>query len=56
MNITIASTLTDDELVAAIGRLRGDEREVTARLVAHLAEMESRRLYVPMGYDSLFVY
>jgi hypothetical protein len=56
MSITIPSKLTDDELVVAIGRLRGDEREVTARLVAHLAEMEARQLYVPMGYDSLFVY
>jgi hypothetical protein len=56
MSITIPSSLTDDELVVAIGRLRGDEREVTARLVAHLAEMEGRQLYVPMGYDSLFIY
>ena len=42
--------------MAAIPRLAGNEREVTARLVAHLAELENRQLYVPAGYSSLYIY
>ena len=56
MSITIPSNLTDDDLMAAVARLRGDERHVVARLVAHLAEVEARELYVPIGYSSLFLY
>ena len=56
MKITIPSHLTNHELVAAVGRLRGDEREVTARLVAHLAVIDARALYVPAGYSSLYTY
>ena len=56
MSITIPSHLTDDDLMTAVARLSGDERQVVARLVAHLAEVEARELYVPAGYSSLFVY
>ena len=64
MVITIPSTprmnfpshLTDDELVAAIPHLAGDERRVTARLVAHLAELDKRQLVAPAGYSSLYTY
>ena len=56
MSIAIPSHLTDDELVASIRRLAGDERVVTARIVAHLAEIDARGLYVPAGYASLYIY
>ena len=56
MSIEIPSHLTDAELVAAVRGLAGDERDVTARVVAHLAEIDARRLYVPAGYSSLYVY
>ena len=56
MTITIPSHLTDDDLMAAAPRLAGYEREVTAQLVAHLAEIDARRLYVPAGYSSLYTY
>jgi hypothetical protein len=56
MTITIPRHLTDDELMAAVPLLAGNEREATARLVAHLAELETRQLYVPAGYSSLYVY
>jgi hypothetical protein len=56
MRVTIPSHLTNDELVAAVGRLTGDEREVTAWLVAHLVVIEDRALYVPAGYSSLYTY
>jgi hypothetical protein len=56
MTITIPRHLTDGDLMAAIPRLTADEREATARLVAHLAEVENRQLYVPAGYSSLYIY
>ena len=56
MTINIPSHLTDDALMAAAVGLAGDECEVTARLVAHLAEIDRRELYVPAGYSSLYTY
>ena len=32
------------------------KRRVTAALIAHLVELEARRLYLPAGYPSLFIY
>jgi HNH endonuclease len=50
------SQLTDAELVAEVGRIATSERRTTAVLVAHLAEMEARRLHLRAGFNSLFVY
>lgn len=36
--------------------MAGDERVVTARLVAHLAEIDRRELHVPAGFASLYIY
>ncbi|HEY3118456.1 MAG TPA: HNH endonuclease signature motif containing protein [Chloroflexota bacterium] len=48
--------LTDLELLKRIELLAQREREATAILIAHLAEMEARRLYLQEGYSSLFTY
>ena len=56
MSVTIPTHLTDSELMLEVVRLAGDERGVTARLVAHLAEVDARELYVPAGFDSLYIY
>src|SRR4051812_16968282 len=56
MNITIPTHLTDGELMSEVPRLVGDERGITARLIAHLAEVDARQLYVPAGFDSLYTY
>ena len=56
MSITIPIDLTDDELIRVLPGLAGDERVATARLIAHLAELERRKLYVGAGYASLYVY
>jgi hypothetical protein len=48
--------LGDDELVARLRDLAGGERRETARLVAHLAELDTRDLHLRAGYSSLFVY
>lgn len=59
MSIGLLSSLTDlsdDELLARVRRLVDRSNEVTAHLVAHLAELDSRRLYLGEGCSSLFTY
>lgn len=56
MSVTIPSHLSNDELMAVVARLAGNERVVTARLIAHLAEIDRRELYVPAGFTSLYIY
>jgi hypothetical protein len=53
--VELPSHLTDPDLLAAVGRLAADERATTAALVAHLVEVDRRRLAVAAGY-SLFEY
>ena len=56
MKIVIPSHLSDDDLVAALQSLAQAERGATAQLIAHLAEMDARCLFLPAGFSSLFVY
>ncbi len=48
--------LSDDELLREVARLARAELGATARLVAALAEVDSRRLYLAQSCSSLFVY
>lgn len=48
--------LTDEELQGRLRSLAGQEREATAQLVAHLAELDTRDLHLRAGYGSLFAY
>jgi hypothetical protein len=48
--------LTDAELVARVEALATRERGTTAMLVAHLAELDTRDVYLRAGYSSLFAY
>jgi hypothetical protein len=50
------TALSDDDLLAAVASLAGRERGTTAELVAHLAELDARRLYLGAGFSSLFAY
>jgi len=52
----VPSHLTDDQLTAAVQRFARDARASTAELVAHLAEFDTRRLYLAAGCSSLFSY
>jgi hypothetical protein len=55
--ITLASDrLTDDELRQGARTLRGRARELTVEIVAHLAEVERRKLHLADGHGSLFEY
>jgi hypothetical protein len=56
MKIAIPSHLSDDALVALVKSLAGQTRVATAELVAHLAELEERRLHLAAGFPSLFTY
>ena len=51
-----AAGLADAELLATVKRLASNERQSTVQLVAHLAEMDARRLYLGEGCSSLFTY
>ena len=48
--------LSSRELLARVKDLAAHEREATAALIAHLAELDRRRLYLAEGCSSLFTY
>ena len=56
MSTHLPSHLSDVELEAEVKRLARCEREATVQLVAHLAELDARRLYLGAGFSSLFMY
>lgn len=56
MKTNIPSHLSDAALVAEVKRLAQCEREATVHIVAHLAELDARRLYLGAGFSSLFTY
>ena len=56
MKIDIPSNLSDAALVAEVRSLAGRQREASAHLIAHLAELDARRLYLGAGFSSLFTY
>lgn len=58
MTIALPSltSLTDEQLLARVKTLAHAERRATAALIAALAELDERRLYLSQGYPSLFAY
>ena len=50
------SHLTDHELTRALAAKAACERTSTADLLAHIAEFDARKLYLPAGYDSMYAY
>jgi len=56
MTITSPSLLSDRELLDETTRVVACERRTTAELLALLAELDTRRLYLAEGYSSLFTY
>ena len=48
--------LDDQALLAELPRLARAERSATVALVARLAELDARRLYLAAGFSSLFAY
>jgi len=56
MAAIVPSLLSDRDLLAETARVADRERRTTAELLALLAELDSRRLYLGAGYSSLFAY
>ncbi len=54
--LSAVAQLSNQELLARVTQLAEGEREATASLIAHLAELDARRLYLAEGYSSLFTY
>ena len=50
------SHLSDRELLRDLAALVARDRTTTAAMLAHIAEVDARRLYVPAGYPSMFEY
>jgi hypothetical protein len=48
---TIPTHLTDTQLIDELKRCARGERDATAALVAHLAEMDTRRLHLGAGFS-----
>ncbi len=48
--------LSDDDLLRRVGELTGRSRHTEAALLAHLAEIDARRLYLREACSSLFAY
>jgi hypothetical protein len=54
--ISSVARLSDENLLRRVLELAGQEREATVELVVHLAEVDTRKLYLGEGYGSLFAY
>src|SRR5882762_1360685 len=48
--------MNDAELIAALPQLASRENEHTADLLAHLAELDERRLFLDLGFRSMWEY
>jgi len=56
METRCIETMSDGELVTRLAELVRDERRLTAAVLAHLGEVEARRLYLPAACSSMFVH
>jgi len=55
-HLRTARQLTDDALLARAKCLADRERNATAELIAHLVEVERRKLHLAAGYSAMFFY
>jgi hypothetical protein len=53
---TSLSHVSDRELVRGLASLVAQDRATTARLLAHIAEFDARRLYLPAAYPSTYAF
>lgn len=54
--VTAVAKLSDADLLRRVTVLARRDRHVTVELIAHLAELDRRKLYRELGYGSLFSY
>src|SRR5262245_49808952 len=48
--------LSDEVLLRDLAALVIKSRRITAEVLAHMAEVDTRKLYIPAGYSSMHVY
>lgn len=49
-------SLSDEQLLARTDAIAAQDRKLTRDLLVHLREIERRKLYLKLGYSSMFVY
>jgi hypothetical protein len=54
--LSSVATLADRDLLTAVEQAVASERESTARLIAHLVEIDARRLYAAEACESMFLF
>src|SRR5437773_10460 len=50
------SHVSDHDLLRGLASLVAQDCTMTAKLLAHIAEVDTRKLYLPTGYPSMFAY
>ena len=55
-NFASVASLSDSALLIETSRLAANERSSTAQLIAALREVDARRLFLGLGYSSMFTY
>ena len=56
MKLYSLTHLSNETLLRDLATLVARERISTAQLLAHLAEVDARQLYLPAGYSSMYIY
>ncbi|HET6334438.1 MAG TPA: HNH endonuclease [Polyangiales bacterium] len=54
--LELAKQLSDEALISKLSRCVREDRELSARLLAHLGEVDARQLYRDQGFGSMFDY
>ena len=56
MSVYSLTHVSDHDLLRHLACLVAQDRNTTAELLAHIAEVDARRLYLPAGFPSMFLY
>src|SRR5688572_13655668 len=56
MELVCFETMSDRDVVERLRELLREERRLTAAVLAHLGEVEARKLYLPAACSSMHVY
>ncbi|TMQ51570.1 MAG: hypothetical protein E6K72_10325, partial [Candidatus Eisenbacteria bacterium] len=56
MNLRSLSHLSNQELLRSLAAIVARDRGTTAEMLAHIAEVDDRRLYAQEGFPSMFAY
>ena len=49
-------SLADDELLAPLANIVQQRNQITAEVLAYLAELDQRQIFLDLGFSSLFEY